>query len=98
MPYDEFIGWFRFFQARPPEWRDDNRAYSIMSALGVTAKSHEVFGSLRAIKKAEEEKELRRSELDVQTSKLQSSGFLGYLLGRAQSNGVDWVLSDQAQG
>ena len=52
MPYDELLGWFQYFNLRPPEWRADLRASMIMRAQGVDKQGHELFDSLARIKQA----------------------------------------------
>lgn len=49
MPYDEYIRWMAYFNARPVGWRDDSRAFKLMQAQGVKGNPHEFFDSLRRI-------------------------------------------------
>jgi len=55
MPYDELLNWVAYFGKRPVGWRDDNRAYLLMRSFGAKGKPEDYFGSLRAIKIAEED-------------------------------------------
>jgi hypothetical protein len=52
MPYEEFTGWFKYFNQRPVGWREDNRTAMLLNAQGVKKKPHELFSSLAAIRKA----------------------------------------------
>jgi hypothetical protein len=49
MPYEEFLGWFKYFNSRPVGWREDNRTAMLLSAQGVKKKPQEIFPSLKAI-------------------------------------------------
>ena len=49
MTYAELKGWHAYFERRPPEWRDDDRAAKLLQAQGVKAKPWEVFPSLKKI-------------------------------------------------
>lgn len=49
MPYEEFIGWTKFFKARPLGWREDYRTSLLLNAQGVKKKGSEIFDSLRVI-------------------------------------------------
>ena len=49
MPYDEFLGWFAYFDARPIGWREDDRAHKLLQAQGVKAKPEEIFYSLKTL-------------------------------------------------
>jgi hypothetical protein len=51
MPYEEFLGWIKFFNQRPVGWREDNRVSMLLMAQGVKKKPHELFSSLASIKK-----------------------------------------------
>ena len=51
LSYEELAGWIEYFTRRPHEWRADNRAYIIATAMsGSKLKPEELFDSLRAIK------------------------------------------------
>jgi len=54
MSYTELLKWVEFFRVRPHGWRDDQRAYMLLSAQGVKSKPENLFPSLRMIKEAEE--------------------------------------------
>jgi hypothetical protein len=49
MPYEEFIGWMAYFEARPYEWRSDDRAAKLIQAWGAKEKPWKIFPSLEAI-------------------------------------------------
>lgn len=51
LTYDEFQGWMAYFESRPVDWRDDDRAFKYMQTQGVKQKPWEVFPSLAPIYK-----------------------------------------------
>lgn len=51
MPYEEFIGWTKYFNQRPYGWREDNRTALLLSAQGVKEKAHKIFPSLAALRR-----------------------------------------------
>jgi len=53
MPYDELLGWMHYFEARPEGWREDQRTYLVLRALGLKEKAEKIFPTLDAIKKEE---------------------------------------------
>ena len=54
MPYEEFVGWFKYFRMRPSGWQDDLRTYQIMSSFApIKKKPEELFGSLKAVSESE---------------------------------------------
>jgi hypothetical protein len=53
MTYTELQNWAKFFKKRPIGWRDDQRAYMLLSAQGVKASAENVFPTLRMIKEDE---------------------------------------------
>jgi hypothetical protein len=46
MPYDEFCKWELYFNERPVGWRDDQRIYKVLQAIGIKAKPEAIFESL----------------------------------------------------
>ena len=70
MPYDEFLGWCAYFQRRPPEWRDDNRAALIMAASGAKIKPEQIFPSLKAMMRVK-----------TDTKNLKNSAVFQFMLG-----------------
>ena len=90
MPYEELVGWFVYFKARPLGWQDDQRTYMLLAAQGTKKKPEELFPSLAAIKAA------TKSEITPVDS-LKSSGFLDMLKAAARKNNVDWNLDDQVK-
>jgi len=51
MPYEEFLGWIKFFKQRPIGWREDNRTSMLLMAQGVKKKPHELFPSLDMLRR-----------------------------------------------
>lgn len=54
MPYDELLSWVRFFDRRPVGWREDLRTYHLMRTFGEKRRAEEVFPSLQAVFKRQE--------------------------------------------
>lgn len=75
LPYEDFVGWTLFFDERPEGWREDQRAYAIMSAFGVKEPAENIFSSLRQMKIAKEEAVEFRDGLTV-VSSAPMGGFL----------------------
>lgn len=48
MPYEELQGWYKFLQARPIGWREDNRASMMIRflSMGKPPEPKEIFGSI----------------------------------------------------
>ena len=47
------MGWFDYFNRRPPGWKDDLRAYYIMARSGMSemkGKAEDIFPSLKQVK------------------------------------------------
>jgi hypothetical protein len=66
MPYDELIGWFAYFDARPIGWREDDRTSKLLQAQGVKEKPWKLFPTLDKIyntKKSSDDMGLRQSQL-----------------------------------
>jgi hypothetical protein len=80
LPYDDFLGWVKFFEQRPTGWREDQRAYAIMSSFGTKAPAEDVFMSLRQMKVAREEAVEFKDGMTVLDS-TSIGGFLGRLSG-----------------
>jgi hypothetical protein len=49
LTYEELLGWYAYFQKRPPGWREDDRAAKMIQAQGAKMKPWEIFPSLKAI-------------------------------------------------
>lgn len=49
LSYEEFQGWFSYFERRPVGWRADDRAAKLLQAQGVKEKPWKLFSSLDAI-------------------------------------------------
>ena len=47
MPYEEFLGWLKFFELRPRGWEEDARSYKLLQAWGIKEPAEDVFPSLR---------------------------------------------------
>jgi hypothetical protein len=69
MPYDEFLGWLSYFDARPIEWRADDRAAKMIQSQGVKAKPHELFHSLDAIYNRRPGGPLKEGQVDTNNLK-----------------------------
>ncbi len=51
MDYQELLGWFTYFELRPPGWREDERTVKLLQVQGVKKSGHELFPSLAAMHK-----------------------------------------------
>jgi hypothetical protein len=49
MPYDELLKWHAYFEKRPYGWREDDRAFKLISAQGAKVRAADVFPSLGPI-------------------------------------------------
>lgn len=49
MDYQELLGWFSYFELRPPGWREDDRTAKLLQVQGVKKSAHELFPSLAAM-------------------------------------------------
>ena len=49
MPYSEFVRWQVYLAKRPVEWRDDDRFFKILQALGYKGKPWQLFPALDSI-------------------------------------------------
>lgn len=56
MPYEEFLGWCKYFKERPPGWADDQRTYMLLAAWGVKEKPENLFHSLKTLKQAQNQR------------------------------------------
>ena len=58
LDYSEYIGWQQYFDRRPFGWREDLRAYNIMTAMaGSKVKPEDIFPSIRKLKENEADSE-----------------------------------------
>lgn len=55
MPYTELLGWYSYFEKRPPGWQDDDRTFKLLQAQGVKAKPDAIFPSLAKLYSAASE-------------------------------------------
>jgi hypothetical protein len=55
MPHDEYLKWFAYFNKRPLGWREDQRIYRILQAMGIKAKPDAIFETLAQLKTAHDE-------------------------------------------
>lgn len=65
MPYSELQGWFKYLKARPYGWRDDYRAWSIMSASNMSGKMQkpeDTFESLKAVFNYQQSRQIKLAE------------------------------------
>ena len=54
LSYEEYIGWQQYFERRPYGWREDLRAYHIMTAMaGSKIRPEEIFPSIKKLKEEE---------------------------------------------
>lgn len=56
MPYEELLKWIKFFESRPFGWREDQRTYMVLSALGYKGKPEDIFPSIAMLKKSEQKR------------------------------------------
>jgi hypothetical protein len=49
MTYEEFLGWFDYFERRPAGWREDDRTMKYLQTQGVKEKPWNIFPSLNSI-------------------------------------------------
>jgi hypothetical protein len=82
MPASELRKWAEYLQARPIGWREDQRTSLLMNAQGVKKAGHEIFPSLLALQKWQED----RADEDVMRQSLGKSVF-GALLESANKKG-----------
>jgi len=71
MPASELHKWAEYLQARPIGWREDQRTALMMNAQGVKKPGHEIFPSLQALQKWQEQRE----DEDVMRQTLSKSVF-----------------------
>lgn len=76
MPYDELLGWFAYFEARPVGWRADDRAMKLLQAQGVKAKPEAVFMTLAQMKTFE----TKRKEAMVEAGQIETANLKRSLL------------------
>lgn len=58
MPYTELLKWIKFFESQPEGWKEDQRTYMIMRALGVKESAEKLFVSLLRIKQESEKNQV----------------------------------------
>jgi hypothetical protein len=49
MTYEEFTGWQAYFERRPYQWRDDERAFKFLQTQGIKESPGTIFKSLQPI-------------------------------------------------
>jgi hypothetical protein len=51
LPYEEILGWYEYFDKRPYNWQDDNRAAVIALSMSGSSKvkPQDLFASLKTI-------------------------------------------------
>jgi len=76
MTYCELKGWHAYFDRRPPDWRDDDRAAKLIQAQGSKAKPWEIFPSLRKVYDSLEDADAPKTG----GTKGLANSFLGHLL------------------
>lgn len=85
MPYTELLKWITFFSKRPVGWREDHRTYMLLSAQGVKEKAGNLFPSLKAINKAQEDLN--------QNGALPTGKFLEHMIRAKNGDGSGWTPS-----
>jgi hypothetical protein len=80
MPADELNKWAQYLTARPIGWREDNRTSMLLSVQGVKQSGSDLFPTLAALQKWEDEK----PEEQAMRSSLKKSVF-GALLEQANA-------------
>ena len=89
MTHEEYAGWSNYLERQPPGWRDDLRAYYIMTSMsGSKTKPEKIFPSIAQLKSADleatkEEKEAQEHAKMQQS--LKASPF-GAILANATKN------------
>jgi hypothetical protein len=63
MPYDEFVKWQKYFEARPVGWRDDERTLKLLQVQGFKGEPASVFSSFAKMKKTAETVALKDSSV-----------------------------------
>ena len=73
--YEEYLGWFDYFDRQPVGWREDIRTFQIMNAGGNMrkgTKAEDVFPSIKQLQGAKvpetEEDEIRRTAATFKAS------------------------------
>ena len=79
MPYDEYLKWHVYFEARPVGWREDDRVMKLLSAQGVKAKPESVFASLAKLQKAHQDA-VSAAEGRISAEALKRSAFFSNML------------------
>jgi len=74
MPYDEFTAWFEYMNIRPPGWKEDRRAFLLLSVHNPKLKPEDLFPTLAHIK------EVGENEKDVSVKGLRGSKMEQFLL------------------
>ena len=90
MPYDEYVKWQAYFEARPIGWRDDDRTMKLLSAQGVKAKPESVFASLA---KLQEKHQARIAEADgrISADALKRSAFFSNMISAQGGDKLDFL-------
>jgi len=82
MPYDELLGWVKYFEERPVGWRDDDRTYRDLQFNGYKGKPWEVFNSLKPIYNP-----VNPTETSFNTKSIKDS-VLGLLIANAKNGDI----------
>lgn len=70
MPYDEFTAWFEYMNIRPPGWKEDRRAFLLLSVHNPKLKPEDVFPTLAHIM-SEDGKEKQEGLKGLRGSKME---------------------------
>jgi hypothetical protein len=79
MPYDEYVKWQQYFEARPVGWREDDRTAKLLQAQGVKAKPEAMFSSLAKMS-ASHSKRVAKENGRISAENLKRSAFFSKML------------------
>ena len=90
MPYDELLGWFAYFEARPVGWREDDRTMKLLQVQGVKAKPVEIFQSLAQLTAAQEKKINEKPPGFISGENLKKSAMFLEMLGAVNGDKLEF--------
>jgi len=80
MPYTELLQWLSYLKRRPVGWRDDQRTFLLLQALGYKGKPEDVFITLKLLKEG----------IPQETKALPKGKFLDMMLKAKEGDGSGW--------
>ena len=80
MPYEEFLGWMAFFNARPVGWREDLRTHKLLQVQGVKETAEIVFPSIAQMKESNDAAETAREDGMTDISNLKRSSMFSRMM------------------